>query len=219
MNDTVVSGLGDITSALGQSHKLWKASEKKKDEYRKAFFEAATRALEDTLQEKVVDIKADTDEEALSIARRRYPAHEAEDWRLNPERAGWYEVILIENPDLKPFAYVNEADGQVYARQVSQGSAMLDDEALAAADPELYKLVTYVPYYDYLANMLYEANIHQNEIAAWLENHFDWFPPERKLRKLDDLAPELLGRLQEYIYFAAPVPKLATPRKAKPEDT
>jgi hypothetical protein len=39
---------------------------------------------------------------------------------------------------------------------------------------------------------------------------------ERKLRSLDELSPQQLAKVQEYIYEGKPVVKLAAPRKAKP---
>ncbi len=82
-------------------------------------------------------------------------------------------------------SYTFEHDGRVWQRQVSSGTPYVDDERLQAEDPELWEEITFVP------------------------------EPERQLRPLDELAPDLLARLQEYIFEGKPTVKLAAPRNAK----
>ena len=45
-----------------------------------------------------------------------------------------------------------------------------------------------------------------------------YVPQERQLRPLDELEPEELAELQDYLYAGKPRVKLAPPRKAKPEE-
>jgi hypothetical protein len=215
------SSTNDLTNAtaeLGKTYKLWKSAEKAKDDRKKEFFAAATKAVEGEIGEMVVDVEAADEAALISFIEKQYPAHEMEDFRPNQEKTGWYEVILIERPDLKPFTFVNEEDGMVYQRQVTQGSPMLDDERLETENPDLYKRVTEVVGFDYMKEIAYEAGVHQRELDSWFDNFFDHFPPTRKLRDLGTLDPETLAELQDYIYMSKPVVKLAAPRKAKEED-
>lgn len=47
-------------------------------------------------------------------------------------------VLLEERPELKAATWINDAIGMVFAKQVRQGSAMLDDDRLMLEDPWLY---------------------------------------------------------------------------------
>lgn len=99
-----------------------------------------------------------------------------------------WEAVLVENPDFVPFTYVNKELGVVFQKQVSSGSVYIDDERLAEDDPDLYEEVTYVP------------------------------EPERQLKDLESLPPNVLAQLADYIYEGKPTVKLTAPRKAKDEE-
>lgn len=175
----------EVTSRLGEAYRAWKSSEKEKDEYRKRFFELADEALEGTTVLERVEVEAESAEEALAQVEKRFPQ-----WRVQDIRSlnnGWFQVIIEEDPSLRPYQFVNPDDGQVYSRQVSSGTMHLDEERLQADDPELFEAVTYIP-------------------------------QERQLRSLEELEPEQVARLQEYLYEGRPRVKLAPPREAKPEE-
>ena len=86
------------------------------------------------------------------------------------------------------FEYVNKTDGLVYSRQISNGAPLLDDERLREEDPELWDQITYIP------------------------------EPERTLKPLDELDPELLAKVGSYLITGRVTTKLGAPRKAKPEE-
>jgi len=99
-----------------------------------------------------------------------------------------WEAALTENPEFVAFTYVNKDLGVVFQKQVSSGSVYIDDERLAEENPDLYEDVTFVP------------------------------EPERRLKDLESLPPNLLAKLADYIYEGRPTVKLAAPRKAKDEE-
>lgn len=99
-----------------------------------------------------------------------------------------WEAVLVENPKYVAFTYVNKDLGLVFQKQVSAGSIYIDDERLAEEDPELYEQVTYIP------------------------------EPQRELKQLETLPPDVLAKLTDYIYEGKPTIKLSAPRKAKDEE-
>lgn len=176
--------LENIVAELGAAYDTWKGGEKEKNELKDEFFKLATQeAGNGPLAEKVVEIKARDDVQAKQIAIQRYPAWIPDDIREHPDREGYYEIIIRENPELMTFTF--EHDGRVFQRQIVSGSPILDDERLQAEDPELWERITYVP------------------------------EPERKLRDFDDLDPETLGALSEYLHESKPTIKFPAPKRAK----
>lgn len=88
----------------------------------------------------------------------------------------------------QPFEHVNKKDGFVYTRQISKAAPSLDDERLREEDPELWEEITYIP------------------------------EPERVLKPLEELSPEQLAKIGEYLVAGRVSVKLGAPKKAKPED-
>lgn len=88
----------------------------------------------------------------------------------------------------EPFEYVNKQDGMIYSRQISKAAPSLDDDRLREEDPELWEQITYIP------------------------------EPQRTLRPLEDLSPEQLAKVGEYLVAGKVTTKLSAPKKAKPED-
>lgn len=101
---------------------------------------------------------------------------------------GEYSFELRTKDEFRPFTYVNHADGMVYKKQIAYGPLHLDEERLLEDDPELYERVTYVP------------------------------EPERQMKDPDDIDQDDFARLSDYLYSGKPTVKLASPRKAKPEE-
>lgn len=174
----------EITKELGLAYSRVKEWDKKKTDYRARFFKIATDSHEN-LAEKIVNVKANTLADAIWHAEKRYPT-----WvPLSATEADeGFDVRIKENPEYRPFTYVNQNDGMVYQKQVVSGSVMFDDEKFKEDHPMLYEVVTHVP------------------------------KPERELRPLDDLSEEQIAILQDYIYEGKPVVKLAAPRKAKEDE-
>lgn len=180
--------LNDLVDKLGQEYRAWKEAEGKKDELRKEFFKLVTEEVSDQLEEKYVTVTAILEEDVRDYVAKKYPRWEIIDLRPEGTIQDLWEVIIEENPEYKTYSYVDHDHGYVYTKQVSSGSMYVDDERLQQKDPDLYEQVTYVP------------------------------EPERKLRSLEELEPELLARLSEYLYEGRPKVSLAAPRKAKPEE-
>lgn len=101
---------------------------------------------------------------------------------------GVYRVVLEERIEFRPFVHINKDDGYVYQRQVTNGSPILDDDRLKAEDPDLWERISILPV------------------------------PERELKPWNQIDPEDIAKLSEYLYSGKPQVKLAAPRKAKPEE-
>lgn len=211
--------LRDVTAKLGMDYKQWKEGEKAKNKAREEFFKLATQAIP-ALEERVVTITADSEEAAREEIERIYPRHRLDDIRpLSPGASDW-EAIIIENPALRKFTYVNPSDGMVYERQVSDGSPGLDDERLKAENPDLYARVTTVPNEDWIKDVMYHCGV----VTINVDEEFNKYlrtldgAPERTLRDLDSLEDKDLAELADYIYEGKPTVKLAAPRPAKEEE-
>ena len=180
MNEELV----ELTSKLGTTYTAAKQWDQSKSELRKQFFEIAKNQHK-VLAEKVVFVNAPSLADAISQAEKLYP-----DWTpLSATQVeNGFDVHIKENPEFKPFTFVNPEDGMVYQKQVVAGAVMFDDERFKQDYPDLYNVVTYVP------------------------------EPKRELRPLEDLSDEQISILQEYIYEGKPVIKLAAPRKAKEDE-
>lgn len=123
-----------------ESESAAEASKSARDEFLDAATEAAAMEIPARRVERVV---ADDMEAALRIAQRRFHNFTIIDVRrqTDDEDPG-YEVILEEDPALRPFSFVNKEDGQVYSRVIVEGSPYLDDEALRKDNPELWDRIT-----------------------------------------------------------------------------
>lgn len=200
-------------SALWAYYDAWKYNEKLKTVWKDIFFKFATRlSRENSLAERVVEEKADHPDIAREKAAKRYPLWEIEDTRVHPAKEGWYEIIIVENPEYKAFSH--ECNGRVFQRQVVAGSIYIDDERLKAEDLTLYKEVTFIPDEETIKGMLYESGVHQRELDERFEELLVHYPLSRQLRDLEELEPEQLAGLQEYIYEGKPVVKFPAPKKA-----
>lgn len=188
MPTETITTLSEVLDKLDESYKGWKGGEKNKNKYKDEFFRMAVEALkEETLAEKVVEVKTQYQNRAIEIVGQRYPEWEIvsprDNVRPHPDKPGYYEVIIRENPYYKPFSI--EHNGKIFQRQIVAGSALLDDERLQEENPELWEKVTFVP------------------------------EPERQLKDLDELDPTTLAELQEYMYQGKPQVKFPAPKVVK----
>lgn len=133
--------LEEITSKLGKWHAKWKEAERAKNLEKERFFNEVTQRLQDELAAQSVEkISAKDEEEALRIAQRRFHRYKVIDVRENKQ--GDWDVVLEENPEYKPFVYVNKEDGQVYQRVVAEGAPFLDDDSIRDENPDLWDRIT-----------------------------------------------------------------------------
>lgn len=133
--------LDETTQDLGKWHEKWKTAEKEKNKLREKFFREASEELAESLPARNIEqVSAKDLEEALRIAQRRFHRYNV----LDAQEAGddLWNVVLEEDPEFKPFSYINKIDGKVYSRIVTEGTPFLDDDALRDEDPELWERIT-----------------------------------------------------------------------------
>lgn len=178
--------LEEVAPLLGHAYGEWKQYEGRKNEYKNDFFALADKALKgQTLATKVVEVEAET----LAQARARVERHHSA-WLIGLVRKtyeGRFEIVLNEDPSLKPFSF--EWEGVKYARTVSRGAVMIDDDWLAEAEPDLYEQVTIA--------------------LPW---------GDRMAIPVEHLPAVVIGRLSRFLYNAKPTARLAAPRPVKAEE-
>ncbi len=132
--------LTELTKKLGKAVKEEKSAKKDREKLRSEFFDLATKSVT-TLAQKTVRSYANTKAEAQEEIEKGYPR-----WNVIEIRStGYYWKVLIkEKPEFKSFPFVNPEDGQVYHRNVVEGSPTLDDERLQEEDSELWDRITYI---------------------------------------------------------------------------
>jgi hypothetical protein len=133
--------LSDLTRRLGENYDRAKEYERAKNRLREEFFARVTDELSEEVAPQIVtEYETDDEEQALRQAQRQYVRHSVV---ATKRTESGYQVILQEDPGLRPFQYVNPADGRVYQRIVSEGSPVLDDEAIREEKPELWEAITH----------------------------------------------------------------------------
>lgn len=132
--------LNDLTRRLGENYDRYKEYERAKNGLRDQFFDKVTEELSDEIAPQIVaEYETDDEEQALRQAQRQYVRHSV----VGTARTeSGYQVVLQEDPALRPFEYVNPSDGRVYRRIISEGSPILDDEAIQDEKPELWDAIT-----------------------------------------------------------------------------
>jgi hypothetical protein len=132
--------LRNLTRELGTHYDQWKESEKRKNHLRDEFFHQINEELKQEVPPQiVVEFPTDDEEAALRQAQRQYIRHRVVS--TAPVEGG-FQVILEEDAELRPFTYINEADGRVYQRIISEGSPTLDDDSLQEENPALWEAIT-----------------------------------------------------------------------------
>lgn len=221
--------LTELTEELGKVYDTYKEHEVKlngkkgKDSepgLKKEFFREATQAQNSTLAEKTASVEATSWDEARSLVIRLNPT-----WKIYDEgitiggnEKDIYTFILQENPEFKPFTFINKKTKRVWTKQVVETAPSLDDERLMREDPDLWKEVTDIPYADVIKNLLYESNVDRYEIDERLETLWDAYHGPRELKPLEELTSDQQARIQKYIFPGPPQVKLQAPRDAKPEE-
>jgi hypothetical protein len=224
-----MTNLEELTEDLGEAYDAFKDAEKRfagEDKKKKnresglkeAFFDAATEAVaQATLAQKTVTVPSGVEDPEYYALKRnpRWRVIEVVDLSQQPGFAG---VVLEEDPQYKPFVYVNRKTKRVWTRSVRDGSPWLDDEELRESDPELWKRITRLYNDQFIRELLYHANIDPDEIDDHIAAIEEEFESERTLLPLENLDPDDLAGVQEYMYPGKPVVSLSAPRKAKPEE-
>jgi len=214
--------LEKLTKDLGEAYDAYKAAErtfagedkKKKNRQtglKEEFFDGATELVaKSTLAQKTVVVPEGIEDQESWAARRnpRWKVLEVENNR----------VLLEEDPRFKPFTYVNRKTKRVWTRSVRDGSLLLDDNELQERDLDLWKRVTQLVNYDFVCEVLFHANVHASDIDEFIDKIEVFCPAERALVPFENMSPDDLADVQEYMYPGSPVVSLSSPRKAKPEE-
>lgn len=134
-------GLEETTKRLGEWHDAWKASEKEKNKCREKFLQEVNEVLHDELPARSVErIEAIDEEEVLRISQRRFQRYEV--LEVRDLGKGQWDVVLEENPEYKPYTYINKIDGKVYKKVITEGTPYLDDASLRDEDHELWERIS-----------------------------------------------------------------------------
>lgn len=183
--------LDAVCTLLGAHYADWKFAEKEKNKFKDMFFAYATERS-GASEEVLVTVYGRGISEADAIERaEKYNPRFGVDV-IRPSKDGW-EAIMVTRPEYTSFLYVNGdanvSPRMVYQRQVVDGPPLLDDERMAADDPDLYAEITF---------------------------ELPW--GERVVRPLHSLDASTLMRVQGYIYKGKPTVKLPAPRPATEEE-
>jgi len=187
---------------------------------KKEFFSEATTAQASTLAQKTTTVTATSWEKARDLVKRLNPTWVIKDegLKIGGNSDDTYTFILEENPEFKPFTYVNKETKRVWTKQVVETAPSLDDEWLQEEDPELWKEITEIPNRDVIANVVYECGVDSHEVDDRLESLWEAYDGPRTLKSFEDLTPEQHAKVQKYLYPGPPQVKLQAPRDAKPEE-
>jgi hypothetical protein len=206
----------EIITELAPAYNEWKGGEKSKNKLKTEFFEAITEHLAEAAEpaEDLLTVHGYADEEqAITEVEKQRPGWKVDAVRPLPDTTHSWEVIVVEDPAFMPFTI--EYEGQVWGRQIAEGSTMLDDERLAEEDPELWKAVSAYPMQSFVEDLAYEAGTDHREVEAYVEKKYQEAGMSRSLKSMDEIDDELLPRLQEYTYVGPPTIKLPAPKKVK----
>lgn len=200
----------EIIKDLAPAYLGWKSNEKEKDKLRKEFFAAATKELEagDLAQETISVIGFSNEEAAQSWVEKQHPKYRVIESRSTED--GW-EFIIEEDPAYKD--YLIEFADKVWGRQVASGSIFVDDDRMAEDNADLYAEVTEYENQKLIYEICAfcdETNAHELMTMYCEENLVN-----RVLKDFDDLTPNQLAAIQEYVYEGKPVVKLPAPKKAE----
>lgn len=135
--------LASVTKRLGRRYDKWKDAERLKKESQQDFFELATVEVnkDESLARKTVYVYGELKEAREHIAQY-HPGWIVETYQHSDQVGDEIAFVLVEDPQYKPYKYVNRDLGLVFEREIRQGSVTLDDERLRKEDPELWQRVT-----------------------------------------------------------------------------
>lgn len=176
-----------LAPLLGAAYQQWKTSEALKNKCKDRFFALANEALASKgLAFTMVEYPANDEADARERVLLHHPGWMIQELRPHVVKPGLWQAVIIEDPAYKPFSY--EHGGVKYARQVSKGTVMVDDDWLRDENPELWETVTH---------------------------ELPW--GEHVIKPMTLLDAETIGALTKYIYNSAPRASLAAPRPVKEE--
>jgi hypothetical protein len=211
--------LPEITKDLGEQHATKSKSEAELKRKRADFFSALDDLIvqETTLATKTVELPSLDERDQVDINEWMKIYHPG--WLIKGATEG--TLILEENPALKKYAYINRDDGKVYQRILEEAAPSIDDERLAENHPELWLSISRpIPADPFILGLLQEITGDDKYTCEWVaarEKCSDW---PRQVVDLEeaDIDPEDSEILGKYFIPGQIKTKLASPRKAKPEE-
>lgn len=215
----------EIVKDLAPAYKEWKGGEKSKNKFKEEFFDAITEYLEEHGEpaESYLMVTAPSEEAAIESAMQQRPGWIVDAVRPCDDIQDAWEVIVVEDPQYMSFTV--EFDGQVWGRQVAEGSMMLDDDRIQAEDPDLWKAVTSYPHQLLLEDIAYEAGMSPKDeefemdeykgFGGYIEWQCERHGVHRSLKPMDEIDDADLAGLKKYMYPGPPQIKLPAPKKVK----
>ena len=206
--------LEEITRALGVDKTKFDELDRELKARRLEFFDTLNQFLESTAR----PIKVIGEDEEIPPG-----------WRLKYESDGKRQIE--EDPSWMRYSFINEIDGMVYQRSISQGAPELDDERLLRERPDVYERVTEIENLDTFIDLVewaldwtdYDCDVcnwtKSNEAIADIVRKFaqaNRLP--RRVKPLEKLSSEDFNILQDYLIPGKLSARLLGPRPVKPED-
>jgi hypothetical protein len=210
--------LVELTTDLGEVHKLKSESEKELKQLREDFFDEATKACKaKPLARKTttLELAGLSEEEARHLVARKNPGWTVVE--VSEADDGW-RAILEEDPAFADFVFVNSEDEQVYRRQRVDGTIVLDDEMCKNSDPGLWYEITTWQGYDELAELVYHLGVDHTEVDDRIDEWAAQYGWPEVVKPIEEWTEDQIKRAEPYLYQKSPTLKLAAPRKAKPEE-
>ena len=207
--------LNTITKEFGREHVKKKDAEAALKKGKDEFYEAANQALErGTLEQRTVQIPSSED-------TQRYVDTHFPGWRIVGRAeeitlGGFDSLIIEEDPAFMPFVHFNDKDGKIYKRSAVPGSPYLDDEKLKAEDPDLWMAVSQ-PDPILLSVLDKFSEWSGGDIVRTLTRQFTQEIP-RVLLPMDEIDPDHVNLLANYIVPGPIEIKMLAPRTPKPEE-
>lgn len=130
--------LDQITKDLGIQYEVSKTAAAELATKKSEFFTAIDEevAATETLAQQTITVPDVEEEDVVKHIKIFYPG-----WRYVEEHDDG-GVLIEEDLAYKKFVHVNQEDGKLYRRNVSQAGPSLDDERLQQEDPALWKRIT-----------------------------------------------------------------------------
>ena len=127
--------LNQITKDLGTRYEVSKTAATELAAKKGEFFTAIDEevAATETLAQQTIEYTGQPEDHIKVF----YPG-----WRFVSSDTEANTAVIEEDPAYKKFVHVNQEDGKLYRRNVSQAGPSLDDERLQKEDPDLWKRIT-----------------------------------------------------------------------------
>jgi hypothetical protein len=193
--------------------------------HRLELFEAITesfRAPDSTRAQKTV-VASKAKFKDFTVAEAYVDKYNAGWQRLSmSETDDAYRFILIEDPEFMAASILVKPtedfpSGFVVTKTVRSGTMMYDLDRMKDEDHDLYLAVTWMPNEEFLADMLYHANMDADEIVAYIDTWATKYGVMRQPKSAEQLTSEQIEAIRPYMYEGKKTVALNV-REAKPED-